>query len=439
MTTQTSAVFNAETAVGNYFISNYPPYSCWNTRDIPRYEQVLRQVPSATPLGLYIHLPFCRQRCHYCYFRVHTGKKQDDVDRYLALALKELELYRALPALAGRDISSVYFGGGSPSYLTLEEIRFLFNGLSKHVAWERVQECTFECDPGSTDREKLNALRQAGVTRITLGFQSLNDEVLHRSGRAQTVEDCVRAYSEARDVGFGEINIDLLAGLPGETQERFLQTVDKVIGMAPDCVTIYQLELTHNSIFNMLTKSGRELALPSWPDKRLWTAAAFERLEAAGYTIGSAYMAVRDPSRWKFVHIVEHFWHGSDLLGIGESSFGHMQGVHYQNMSQFEPYAEAVANRRLPVQRAYELNNAEKLRREMILQIKTGRLDADYFLKKFNVRLAEEFKEPFQELCDEGLLQINGNIIRLTRRGLLQIDALLPRFYLPEHQGIRYT
>ncbi len=427
------------TEVGNYFISNYPPFSVWQPAEIPKLFHALSSDTSSGPLGLYVHLPFCRQRCHYCYFRVYPRRSPEDVDLYIDSVLKELALYQKYPAFQDRAFSSVYFGGGSPSYPSVESIRRLLGGLQERSSWDAVEECTFECEPGSVTPEKFQALKDLGVTRLSIGFQTLNDEILRRSGRDVRIADCIHAFHQAREAGFDEINLDLLAGLAGETEATWRRTMDQVLELMPDCITIYQLELTHNSNLYTSLKAGREVPLPSWPSKRAMVREAFRTCEAAGYVIGSGYMAIRNPKRWRFVYTVEHFWHGADLLALGETAFGHLQGVHYQNADTFERYTKLLQQDKLPLQRALRIKPEEKLRREVILQLKTGSLDADYFRNKFGINLIEHFETQFEALLSKGLLEIQGDVVWLTREGLLQVDWLLPEFYLPEHAGVRYT
>lgn len=429
----------SETTVGNYFVSNYPPFSCWTPEQIPKFLHALSRPPKAAPLSLYVHLPFCRQRCHYCYFRVYPRRTEEDVNLYVDCVLKELGLYRRYPAIENRSLRSVYFGGGSPSYLSLKQIGNLLGGLQEQLSWETVEECTFECDPGTVSLEKFQLLKQLGVTRLSLGFQSLNDEILRRSGRDTRVGDCLRAFHQAREAGFDEINIDLIAGLPGETSATWKRTIDQVLELIPDCITIYQLELTHNSALHASMQAGREVALPTWNAKCHWTDVAFKMCEGSGYAIGSGYMAIRNPQWWRFVYTVENFWHGADLLALGETSFGHIQGVHYQNADTFDRYTSLLGEGHLPLRRAAKLSSEEKLRREVILLLKTGQLDAAYFRTKFGVELLDHFESEFEQLLQRQLLQVEGDTIRLTREALLRVDRLLPMFYLPQPVGVRYT
>jgi oxygen-independent coproporphyrinogen-3 oxidase len=199
------------------------------------------------------------------------------------------------------------------------------------------------------------------------------------------------------------------------------------------------LELTHNSALYASIQAGRELHLPTWTTKRDWVSDAFETLEHLGYVISSGYTAVRSPKLWRSVYTVEQFWHGADLLGLGESAFGHLQGVHYQNVDTHDRYLQCLAKGRPPLRRALKLTAEEKMRREVILQLKTGSLDAGYFRKKFNVEIIDHFEPQFQTLLDQGLLEIEGDRVQLNREGLLQVDWLLPGFYLAEHTGLRYS
>lgn len=353
--------------------------------------------------------------------------------------LREFGLWKKFPVLQSRRFASAYFGGGTPSYLTAEQIRRLLGGLQERGAWEGIEEVTFECEPGTVTREKLEALKQMGVTRLMFGFQSLNDRILRGIGRRATGEEALRAYVLARELQFPQINLDLLAGLPGESDSSWQQTVEKTVALRPDCATIYQMELTYNSILYACLKAGRNLHLPDWPTKRRWLDEALRAFEQAGYAIGSGYMALRDPGAWRLVYTVEHFWHGADLLGLGESAFGYFQGVHYQNVDTFQRYTSEVAAGRLPLWRALRISEEEQLRRELILQLKTGARDAAYFRHKFGVELAQRFASQFADLQNESLATVRGDDILLTRAGLLVVDWLLPAFYLPQHVGIRYT
>ncbi len=431
------------TAAGNYFVANYPPFSFWKPERRGEALAALEGPPEpGTPLGLYVHIPFCRKRCHFCYFRVYTGAgaKRDRVTSYLDAVLAEMALYASRPLIAERRPRFVYFGGGTPSFLSPAQLERLFGGLKNSLPWDDAEEVTFECEPGTLDDEKLSALKDLGVTRLSLGIENFDDEVLRAGGRAHQSREIYRAYEFARAIGFRQINIDLIAGMLNETEANWRRCVRKAVELAPDCVTIYQMEIPFNTtIYHEMRERG-ELTAPvaDWPTKRAWVAHAFEELERAGYTVTSAYTAVRDPKTFRFTYR-DYLWTGADMVALGVASFGHFRGAHYQNEKDFGPYVDRVARGELPIHRALGMTGEEKMLREMLLQMKLGRIDRAYFQRKFGADVLARFAGPLGQLCREGWLSIGDDGVELTRPGLLRVDELLPSFFLPQHQGARYT
>jgi oxygen-independent coproporphyrinogen-3 oxidase len=300
---------------------------------------------------------------------------------------------------------------------------------------------TFECEPGTLSEAKLSAIREIGVTRLSLGVENFSDEILELNGRAHRSPEVGRAYGFARSLGFPQINIDLIAGMLGETDENWRACVARTLELEPDSVTIYQMELPFNTtISSNLIKGtdrfGQNVA--DWPTKRRWVDEAFAALEAAGYRVGSAYTAVRNPDT-KFLYR-DRLWQGADMAGLGVASFGHVNGVHVQNLDTWETYSEAVRRDEIPLSRAYRPTDEERLIREFILQLKLGALEPGYFQGKYGVDVLARFHEPLASLEADGFLASRTTArIALTREGLLRVDSLLARFFLPEHAGIRYT
>jgi len=210
--------------------------------------------------------------------------------------------------------------------------------------------------------------------------------------------------------------------------------------MSPDCVTIYEMEIPYNTTIYKQMKAEGKLVAPvaDWDTKRAWVNYGFAELEKAGYTITSAYTAVKNPEKTKFVYR-DRLWAGADLLSLGVASFGHINGTHYQNHHDFDPYVALVQQGRLPVYRALTPNDDERLIREFVLQLKLGHVSRNYFKQKFGVEPAERFAAPIQTLKDWGFMSVEGDTIRLNREGLLQVDRLLHEFFLPEHRNVRYA
>jgi oxygen-independent coproporphyrinogen III oxidase len=443
-----------ETGVGSYFVANYPPFSVWTAEAVRAEAQpaLASPAPPDVPLGLYLHIPFCRKRCHFCYFRVYTDKNAREVEDYLSLLAREWELYaetRALEGLpaeapgakAGRPLDFVYFGGGTPSFLSTSQLDGLVRRITAISPWSGAEEITFECEPGTLTEAKLVAIRKMGVTRLSLGVENFDDEILELNGRAHRSPEIGRAYSYARELGFPQINIDLIAGMLGETEENWHRCVQRTLELDPDSVTIYQMELPFNTTISSdrLHGTHRFSDVADWPTKRRWVQEAFEALERAGYHIGSAYTAVKDPSRTKFVYR-DRLWQGADLVGLGVASFGYVNGTHLQNLDTWEPYSDAIRREALPLGRAYRPTDEERLIRELVLQLKRGSIRPAYFAEKYGVDVLERFREPLASLAADGhLTSADRERVALTRGGLLRVDVLLQRFFLPQHVSVRYT
>jgi oxygen-independent coproporphyrinogen-3 oxidase len=443
VTDRTSSTLEKQTEVGSYFVATYPPFSAWTTAAVEQDGKVALETPPVpgVPLGLYLHIPFCRKRCHFCYFRVYTDKNAQEVNDYLDVLAREWELCAAKPAIAGRPLNFVYFGGGTPSFLSTKQLEGLVGRLSTLTPWKDAEEVTFECEPGTLTEAKLAAIRGIGVTRLSLGVENFDDQILELNGRAHRSPEIARAYAFARSLDFPQINIDLIAGMLGETDENWQRCIERTLELSPDSVTIYQMELPYNTTIsgNLLKGTGRFAQPADWPTKRRWVREGFEALEAAGYHVRSAYTAVKNPERTRFIY-TDRLWQGADMVGLGVASFGHINGVHVQNLDTWETYSEAVRRGDVPLSRAYRPTDEERFIREFILQLKLGSIAPSYFREKYQVNVLERFRDQLDSLKAEGYLQTaTDKAVALTRDGLLRVDGLLTRFFLPQHAGIRYT
>ena len=428
------------TEVGNYFVSNYPPFSQWKPEFVSDALAALAQRPRAgDPLGLYIHIPFCRKRCLFCYFKVYTDKNSSEIEVYLDALIKENELYSRTPAFQGRQLRFAYFGGGTPSYISDKQLRYLVDGLSRHVTWKNAEEVTFECEPGTLQKAKLETLKEIGVTRLSLGIEHFDDEILAANGRAHLSPEVYRAYEWAREVDFPQINVDLIAGMMGETEEKWRDAVRRTIELEPDSVTIYQMELPYNTVISQdMLKKGMASPIAGWATKRQWLDYAFNQFLEHGYEIAGADIVATKKKTCRFIYR-DALWHGGDMIGIGVSSFSHFGGVNFQNAHNFEEYVRILNQDRLPLLRAVSLTPRQRLIREMVLQLKTGLLDTGYFQKKFGVDVWKEFLSVYEQLAADDLLEREDGMIVLTRRGLLEVDSFLPEFFEPELRTVRYA
>jgi oxygen-independent coproporphyrinogen-3 oxidase len=429
-----------KTEVGSYFVANYPPFSVWTPEHKPEVLAALnRPAKPDTRLGLYLHIPFCRKRCKFCYFRVYTDKNASEIESYLEALGNEIALYSKHEGFAGRQFEFVYFGGGTPSYLSNAQLERMVERINQNWNWSAAKEVTFECEPGTLKESKLQTIKKIGVTRLSLGVEHFDEEILSINGRAHKAAEIGTAYAWAREVGFKQINIDLIAGMLGETEDKWKYAVEKALALDPDSLTVYQMEVPYNTgIAKDARDHGGVSEVASWAQKRAWVDYAFKQFEAAGYVISSGYTMVKPERHAGFVYR-DSLWHGADMVATGVASFGHFQGVHYQNFDKWEQYIEALSASELPINRALPVTRHQLLIREMILQLKTGQIDAGYFRKKFGEEILTVFREGFDEMVAERAATIDGDHVTLSREGLLRVDTLLPRFFEPQFQNIRYT
>jgi oxygen-independent coproporphyrinogen-3 oxidase len=264
--------------------------------------------------------------------------------------------------------------------------------------------------------------------------------VLSENGRAHLSSEIHRAWDWIQAARFPNVNIDLIAGMVGETPENWRDNIRQVIELSPESVTIYQMELPFNTVYSKnILGQQQEIPVADWPTKRAWVSEAFDMLLDAGYHVSSAYTLVKDPDKVNFSYR-DNLWQGADMLATGIASFGHVSGVHYQNAPQWDDYVTTLLSQgELPIGRALRPSPHQRLIREMILQLKRGFLDAGYFRRKFATDILEHWRDVWQQYVEQGYCGVDGDRITLTRAGLLRADGLLPAFFEPEHQGVRYT
>jgi len=371
--------------------------------------------PEADTLGLYVHVPFCTKRCGYCSFNT-APLEEGAMARYLEAIHREIDLLGALPWAARVRLATVFVGGGTPSLLAAEDLATALDGIRARFDVGADAEITVECNPESVTRQKLEGYRAAGVNRLSLGVQSLDDSILPRLGRLHDARGARAAFEAAREAGCANLSVDLMYGLPGLDLDGWTRAVDAVLDWGPDHLSAYGLTLDAGSLWGTTGIEG----LPAEQEQidqywRLAHAAAAHGLEH--YEI-SNYARPRFRSRHNQI-----YWHAAEYLAAGPGACGFLGRVRYQNVKATPRYCEALADGALPVASAEQLTPRQRLTERLILGLRTAdgvprawlepRLDGERDLR----RRIETWRA-------QALLVDTDDRVRLTEAGFLLSDAL---------------
>lgn len=365
---------------------------------------------SPTALGLYVHIPFCSVKCFYCDFAAFSGQGRT-VARYLAALEAEAGLFPA-----ERPPTTLYLGGGTPSELKAPEIAELFALIRRAYPAAEFAEASFEANPESLDARKLELLRGAGVARLSLGLQTLDDGLLEAIGRRHTARDFLELYGQARRLGRLAINVDLMYGLPGQTLERHLRTLDLVLGLSPEHVSLYGLQVEDRTLF------GRRGVLNDEDSEREMFEESLERLLRAGYH----HYEISNFARPGFES--EHnrnYWENGEYIGLGCGAASHRGGLRSTNTDRLEAYCRAVEAGKRPVAESERLEGRSALGERAWLGLRL----IDGFEPGPELEAAFAFE--WSSLAGRGLLERAGRRVRLSREGIFLANQVFMEFVPP--------
>jgi oxygen-independent coproporphyrinogen-3 oxidase len=403
----------------------------------------------AEPLSLYVHLPFCAERCSYCGCSMIATRNRDVALRYLPYLEKELALLS--DALGDRTrLAQLHWGGGTPTYFTSGELRGLHGAIQRHFEVDAAAECAVEIDPRVTTSDQLRTLRELGFTRLSMGVQDLEADVQAAIGRHQTEHQTRGAYDVARAAGFESINVDLVYGLPRQGRAGFARTVQSIVGMRPDRIAVYSY--AHVPWIRPHQKRIREPELPAPALKIELIREAAETFLRAGYVaIGMDHFALPDDAlaiaaRQQRLH--RNFMGyttqpARDVLGIGMSAIGDVCGAFSQNVKTLPAYYGALDRGCFPVERGYALSLDDLVRRTVITELMCNlHVGRETVARRHGVAFDTYFSRELDALTadggpvHEGLLQIDGDGLTVTPRGRLFVRTICMHFdkYLPTHQ-----
>ena len=371
------------------------------------------------PTSAYVHIPFCTQICYYCDFSKVFIKNQP-VDSYLEHLLQEFHSYDI------QKLRTLYIGGGTPTALSASQLEVLLDGLTKNLDLSVLEELTIEANPGDLDEEKISVLKNSAVNRVSLGVQTFDDKMLKKIGRSHLEKDIYENIDRLKLAGFDNISIDLIYALPGQTMDQVKDNVAKAIALDIPHMSLYSLILENHTVFMNRMRRGK-LPLP----KEELEAEMFEyiisELERAGfehYEI-SNFSQPGFESRHNLM-----YWDNAEYYGIGAGASGYVDGVRYKNHGPIRHYLKAVEEGNARFNEEH-LSQREQMEEEMFLGLrKKSGVSIARFEEKFERSFQELYGDIVKDLIQQGLMQIDGDRVRMTKRGLFLGDTVAERFIL---------
>lgn len=435
--------------------TSYPTVPQWRTDFGPKEHRAALERAAMHPhegLALYVHIPFCAERCHYCGCNVVISKKPEIVEPFLARLKEELAMVSAV--LGGtRRLIQLHWGGGTPTYLTEQEMELLFTHIMEFFELDANAEVAIEVDPRVTSREQIQTLHKLGFNRVSMGVQDLDPKVQHEIGRNQTREETQQLIDWCRDSGFGGVNFDLIYGLPAQTLKSWEQTVRCVIEMNPDRLAVYGYAHLPKSIKH---QAKMDTNLMPTPDLKLQLAAlARQLLDEAGYiSIGMDHYA--RPSDELSVALREGRLHrnfmgyttiaDSQVIGIGPSAISYVGNAYMQNERRLFKYSRMVENGEVPICTGHALTEDDLIRRWVIEQLMCNLCLS---FKDMNGRFGIVFKEYFaleigalEKLSADGFLNQSDEGLEITPLGQVfvrNIAMIFDAYLDPSKDQVLYS
>ncbi|KOP64242.1 coproporphyrinogen III oxidase [Bacillus sp. FJAT-18019] len=363
--------------------------------------------------AVYIHIPFCTNKCFYCDFNSYVLKDQPVMD-YLRALDKEMEL--TVSAHPPGTIKSIFVGGGTPTVLKPNEMEYFLQSVKRHFPnWSDDIEFSMEANPGTTDLEKLSVMREGGVNRISFGVQAFQNTLLSGIGRIHDTDDVYRSLENARTAGFNNMSIDLMFGLPNQTLDMLAESVDKALELGLPHYSIYSLKVEENTLFHTMYQRN-QLPLPDEEDELNMYLLLMDRMKAAGYKQYeiSNFAKPGFESRHNMT-----YWRNEDYYGLGAGAHGYIGRQRHVNIKGVNPYNEA-ANQGLPRLESFEVSKEEAM--EDFLMVGLRVLDGvlgSRFRQQFGISMEEVFAKPLNKMLGAGLLDSTDDGYKLSSKGIL--------------------
>lgn len=418
-------------------ISIYPSINNYNFDDINTiWKNDPKEADStdAEPLNIYLHIPFCPKRCGYCYYNnLQVGKAI--IEKYVRHLLKEIDLVAEIPYVKHRKFHSIYIGGGTPTYLPVNMLRSVLQKIRDSFVLTDDYELSIEVRPGNeVNQEKVDCLKSMGVNRISIGAQSFDQEILEKNGRPHKVEKFYEIYNMFQEAGFKNINIDLMSGMLYETMESWDQTIDKVLNLNPTGITCYKMHVYRKStVFDEVEASENPEEMLNDVREVEMIRRFSEKVFEAGYQIFDIESSFIKSRKYSNAH-QRNVQTGREFIGIGLSANAFVNGHVYQNSHDIEEYFERVEQGNLPAKRAYRIPDNIVIKRALVYGIRRTFMEIDDFQSMYGENLIDFISKNYGALFDEGILYVDGNLVRLREDLRIYTDDITKKYVMSEQE-----
>lgn len=376
------------------------------------------------PAALYIHVPFCLKKCHYCDF-VSYPFNAGDAKAYLDALFREMRGYGADLADAEKRISSLYIGGGTPTCLPVAGLNAILENAAAHFNLLPGCEITVEANPGTVSPDGLCELKKAGFNRLSLGVQSFQDRFLRVLGRVHDAREAVRAARQARAAGFTNLNLDFIFGVPGQTLGDWMETLTGAVELFPEHLALYGLQLEAGTPLEKSVASGRIKACSQDVELSMYLT-AIDFLAAHGYFHYEISNFAR-PGR-QSVHNLG-YWLNRPYLGLGPAAHSYLRNRRFHNYASLKRYWEKVNLGEAPVEAGEHIPVSREMSETMFLGLRlTAGVDLDRFRRRFGRRAEVVYRQEIARLEQNGLVRVEAGCLRLTKKGLPVANAVFREF-----------
>ena len=376
------------------------------------------------PLSVYVHIPFCKKKCLYCDFPSAPGTPEE-IAYYFRILMKEIRSFEALDSL--HTVTTVFFGGGTPSLVSPLYIEQVLNLLRTQYHFDKDIEITLEANPGTLTKENLTAYRRMGIGRLSLGLQSVHEDELKMLGRIHSYQDFLNSYEMAREAGFSNINIDLMSGLPRQTMDKWKKTLETVCALDPEHISAYSLIIEEGTPFAETwgTRQGR-IYLPG------------EELDRQMYRYTKEYLASRGYERYEISNYAKKgrecrhnmtYWTCGEYIGFGQSAASYVDERRFQNPAGKEEYRNYARSAYASYKATKPLSLKAREEEYMFLGLRTARgVSREEFKKRFGESFPGTYEKTLLEYYQQGFMEKNGDRIRLTDKGIDVSNIIMADF-----------